>query len=183
MQRYGVLVRGGCLWDFPTIVLWLHEIRKWKMLSLFLLGWSCSPSHITCPFSTPPQATPLYPTYSHLTGKKLFLLKCPFFTARIMNIWIWSNACTLEIPKGIEDGGKGGGGDIVVLVNTSSPFSVHFTFSSKVISPYWFVRRRGTEIELPSTVISCGNSIVKEFDHAQGHCVGHISVVVKEAIL
>lgn len=110
MQRYGVLVRGGCLWDFPTIVLWLHEIRKWKMLSLFLLGWSCSPSHITCPFSTPPQATPLYPTYSHLTGKKLFLLKCPFFTARMMNIWIWSNACTLEIPKGIEDGGKGGGG-------------------------------------------------------------------------
>ena len=33
-------------------------------------------------------------------------------------------------------GKRGEGGDIVVLVNTSSPFSVHFTFSSKVISPY-----------------------------------------------
>lgn len=136
---------------------------------------------LLCPITSYPSLPYILPSHRQKTG----LLKYPFFYGQNNQYMNMIKCLHPWNPWGHRGWWGGGGRDtcIVVLVNTSSPFSIHFTFSSKVISPYWFVRRRGTEIELPSTVISCGNSIVKEFDHAQGHCVGHISVVVKEAIL
>ena len=134
---------------------------------------------LLCPTTSYPSLPYILPSHRQKT------VEMPVFYSQKNQYMNMIKCLHTQNPWGHRRWGKRGGGgrDIVVLVNTSSPFSVHFTFSSKVISPYWFVRRSGTEIELPSTVISCGNSIVKEFDHAQGHCVGHISVVVKEAIL
>ena len=156
----------------------LESERCYHFVRLKLLPF---PHHM--PLLHPATSYPSLPYILPPHRQKTVFVEMPVFYGQNNQYMNMIKCLHPQNPWGHRRWGKGGGGDIVVVVNTSSPFSVHFTFSSKVISPYWFVRRRGTEIELPSTVISCGNSIVKEFDHTQCYCVGHISVVVKEAIL